>query len=85
MVTLDRYVRDLRPNEGGRSIKYQTQLTDSLYRRTLQFFILSYYKAINVFQANYTRATLICIDLSLSIHSTKLLTLNCNGEINSPL
>ena len=45
MVILARYVRDLPPNEGGRSIKYhknyplsvavETQLTDSPHRRTL--------------------------------------------------
>ena len=45
MATLDGYLRDLPFNEGGRSIKYhknyplgvavETQLTDSLHRRTL--------------------------------------------------
>ena len=45
MVSLDWYLRDLPPNEGGRSIKYhknyplgvavETRLTDSLHRRTL--------------------------------------------------
>ena len=45
MVTLDRYLRDLPPNEGGRSIKHhknyplgvavETQLIDSLHRRAL--------------------------------------------------
>ena len=45
MVTLDGYLRDLPPNEGGRSIKYhkiyplgvavETQFIDSLHRRAL--------------------------------------------------
>ena len=37
------------------------------------------------FQAIYIRATLICIDLSLSILSIKLLICNRNGETNLPL
>ena len=85
MVTLDGYVRDLPPpNEGGRSIKdhknyplgvtVETQLIDSLHRRA-RHSILQFYQTIKQstsFQANYTRATLICIDLSLSILPTKV-------------
>ena len=58
MVTLDRYLRDLPPNEGGRSIKdhkkypvgvaVETQLIDSLHRRTLHSILHSNYKVINV-------------------------------------
>ena len=63
MVSLARYLRDLPPNEGGRSIKdrrnyplgvaVETQLIDSLYRRTLhsiliQFFIQSKNNTIHV-------------------------------------
>ena len=54
MVTLDRYLRDFPPNEGGRLIKdhknyplgvaVEKQLIDHF----IQFFILSNYKAINV-------------------------------------
>ena len=68
-------------------VAVETQLIDSLYRRTLHS-NLSFNQKIKQstsFQANYSRATLICIDLSLSLLSTKLLACNRNGELNLPL
>ena len=48
----------------------------------IQSFIQLNIKQLTSFQAIYTRATLICIDLSLSTLSIKLLICNRNGETN---
>ena len=97
MVTLARYLRDLPPNEGCRWKKRSQTLPsgcgrrkatfDSLYRKNTSFnpSFNENIKQSTSFQAIYTRATLICIDLSLSILSIKLLICNLNGETNLPL
>ena len=80
MVTLARYLRDLPPNEGCRwkkdlknyplGVAVETQLLIVfIEEHFIQSFIQSKYKQWTSFQAIYTRATLICIDLSLSILS----------------
>ena len=64
----------------------ETQLWESLEKNTLfNPSFNQHIKQSTSFQAIYTRATLICIDLSLSILSIKLLICNRNGETNLPL
>ena len=88
MVTLAWYLREVPPNKGGRSIKDHKNYPLGVAVET-QFWYSSFNPSFNQtikqstsFQATYIRATLICIDLSLSIFSTKLLTCNHNGKIN---
>ena len=73
MVTLARYLRDLSPNEGGLMTNNNEPIGCGRRNTTLivfkeQHFIQSSIQSKTIqstsFQVTYTRATLICIDIS---------------------